>query len=381
MRSRHFLFVMGVCVLSGLSAVNAYPRIKDFAKGVVTGVDTATQFPDGSILTVGPNGANIYDPRTDKWSASNRGLDRKFAHHAATLFPNDDVIVSGGMQVAGKSCMMLTSFYRYSRSRNIWNKFGRLNHPRMHHSATLLHNNLLLLIGGGTGYCSSDLYDESNEVSAEICDIQLGDCMDVSAPKFARSFHSAALISEQRVVVVGGESLGGHRDRSIPVELFNPKTNQWTIVPDIEIGGPAATITALNNGWLLFIGANIGQTNSQSQNRLGSAAVYDSDLKLIRQFPSSSLPFTGHAVVSLPEHRIAVIGGVMEGPGMHTVSFLNKSLIVNINNLSSSTNFRLQYMIQGHSAFYIGKDTIAILGGFNPHNVLMPRMQKYRLTK
>ena len=381
MRSRLFLFVMGVCVLIGLSVANGYPRIKDFAKGVVTGVDTATQFPDGSILTVGPVGANIYDPRTDKWSASNLGLERKFAYHEATLLPNDDIIVSGGMQVAGKSCMMLTSFYRYSRSQNIWNKFGRLNHPRMHHSATLLGNNLLLLIGGGTGYCYSDSYDESDEVSAEICDIQLGDCIDVSAPKFARSFHSAALISEQRVVVVGGESLDGHRDRSIPVELFNPKTNQWTIVHDIEIGGPSATITSLNNGWLLIIGANIGQSKYQSKDRLGSAAVYDSDLKLIRQFPRSSLPDAGHAVVTLPEQRIAVIGGVMDGSGMNTVSFLNKALIINLNNLSLSNGFSLRRSIQGHSAFYIGKDTIAILGGFNPHNVVMPRIEKYRLTK
>jgi N-acetylneuraminic acid mutarotase len=102
-----------------------------------------------------------------------------------------------------------------------WTSTGTLNVPRNGHTATLLPNGLVLLVGGmssnGTILASAELYDPAT-----------GKWTITGEMATARTNHTATLLTDGEVLVAGG--LGNVNPQSpctASAELYNPSTGEW----------------------------------------------------------------------------------------------------------------------------------------------------------
>lgn len=116
---------------------------------------TATLLPDGKVLVVGGYGpdsvpvttAELYDPATGRWSSTGSMSVGRVAH-TATLLPDGTVMVTGGLDV-NFSQPPLASTEIYDPATGIWTRRGDLNFARVNHTATLLGDGRVVLLGGG----------------------------------------------------------------------------------------------------------------------------------------------------------------------------------------------------------------------------------------
>jgi hypothetical protein len=140
---------------------------------------SATLLPDGRVLVAGGdslqgsaettfgsifpanNTAELFDPAAASWSYVG-GLNTGRSGHTATLLPNGEVLVAGGWTFTPPNSGVRTkSSERYDASGAVWLPAGDLNAARSVHTATLLPNGKVLVVGGygeGGVLNSAELY-------------------------------------------------------------------------------------------------------------------------------------------------------------------------------------------------------------------------------
>jgi hypothetical protein len=145
----------------------------------------------------------IYDPRTNSWAlAASMKVGREA--HTATLLPNGQVLVIGGFSASAEI---------YDPGTNSWAPAASMTESREAHTATLLLNGQILIAGGctntGVPVSGGLIYDPA-------VNILWGD----SLMHTARCAHTATLLSNGQVLVAGGAS---NSDRLLTsLEIFTP---------------------------------------------------------------------------------------------------------------------------------------------------------------
>jgi N-acetylneuraminic acid mutarotase len=217
---------------------------------------------------MGPNGsydylasAEIYDPATRTWSATGNMLEARGEHgtgvlagHTATLLPDGKVLVAGG---SGTPFAFLQSAELYDPASGTWSPTGSMLAAHEFHTATLLRNGSVLLVGGQT----AELYDPAS-----------GTWSPTGNPTIPRSSHTATLLADGRVLVVGGEEAS---HAALPgAELYDPSSGTWIDAGPVNIVRAWHSATLLDDGRVLIAG---GETYSGGNIWLGlrSAELYD----------------------------------------------------------------------------------------------------------
>jgi N-acetylneuraminic acid mutarotase len=128
---------------------------------------TTTLLQNGKVLhvtaAVAPASAEIYDPVGKTWSAAAPLAAPRYLH-TATLLPNGSVLIVGGFLLAGISnaADITASTEIYDPVSNTWTAASALSNAREAHAATLLQNGVVLVEGGigssGGAITSSELY-------------------------------------------------------------------------------------------------------------------------------------------------------------------------------------------------------------------------------
>jgi hypothetical protein len=287
---------------------------------------TATRLANGQVLLIGGGGdpgtndlnsAELYDPLLKTWSLPNTlsTLNTARSYHTATLLSNGKVLVVGGgidnrnelydpMAAAGSTASLAADDVSAS---------GRYSH-----TATLLTDGRVLVTGGFDGtkvIASVELFDPTGATISKTSSL--------ATPRF---LHSATLLNDGtgRVLVVGGMD-----DKGLDVasaELYEPVTNQWSSAGSMTTArfGQTATLftSGINAGKVLVMGgsnaSNAALTNAELYDPANNTWTGTANLQVGRDVCTATLLTAGANANS-----ILVTGGIGAAGVLNSVELHN----------------------------------------------------------
>ncbi len=177
---------------------------------------TATLLSDGKVLVAGGLGytgmldsAELYDPTTNRWAPAGT-MPVNVYGHTATRLPNGKVLVAGGVgrlgNRSGPEALAMTALY--DPSTNAWSAAGSTAVIRLEHTATLLGNGTVLVIGSAF----------HGEPQAEFFDLSSNTWAPAAKGGIDRYSHTATRLRDGRVLVAGGQPSGS----AVRAQLYAP---------------------------------------------------------------------------------------------------------------------------------------------------------------
>lgn len=202
---------------------------------------------------------------------------------------------------------------------NTWKAVGPMTTERADHTATLLNDSRVLITGGfkGNGSTFTIL------TSAEIFDPITNTFTAVGNMTTPRTFHTATLLPDGRVLIVGGIDSNGLALKS--AEIFNPQTNSFTFIGNMNEPRFYHTADLLNNGKILIAGGN--------NVALKSTEIFDPSINAFISGPDMTVSRSHAASALLNDGRILIVNGLLSGTLM-TVDIYNP----NTNSFGSATS-------------------------------------------
>lgn len=213
---------------------------------------TATLLPDGRVLVVGGNysitTSEIYDPALNQWSAAGN-LSTARIGHTATLLPNGHVLVLGGRYSFGFGASASQRAELYDPATNRWQLSTESQIGRNLHTATLLKDGNVLVAGGDIG---------NSNTTAELYMAGSGQWSNTGNMSTVRFRHTATLLSDGRVLVAGGSRSqfpDYYSDLTIiATEIYDPASGEWHAGAPMKEKRSAHTATLLLDGRVLVVG-------------------------------------------------------------------------------------------------------------------------------
>jgi N-acetylneuraminic acid mutarotase len=268
---------------------------------------TATLLLSGKVLVAGgldgpfPSSAlasaELYDPATNSWSEAAPMIGSR-ARHTATLLPDGRVLVVGGLSVALRDAGVFpsqpTSAEIYDPTANRWSATGPMAQYRLDQTATLLRDGRVLVAGGQDGLISFD--------SAEIYDPRLDRWFAAAPMVTARLGHAAALLANGDVLVAGGTyETVVPSNASVPLaraEIYDPRLDSWSTVAKLAASRVEHTATALSGGMVLVVG-DTGESRAE---------IYDPAHNVWSDIGPPMNRYS-HTATRLSNGRVLVVGG------------------------------------------------------------------------
>jgi N-acetylneuraminic acid mutarotase len=314
---------------------------------------SATLLYDGRVLVAGGisnnvtfNTAELYNPATGTWSFIGSGsLKNARESHTATLLANGQVLVAGGADGTP-----LDSAEFYDPATGIWSlTTGKLNHGRRDHTATLLANGTVLLAGG-----YADIYTPD---SAELYDSTASAWSTTSNLNTARHSHTATLLANGLILVAGGYGFNGFDEGSLTsAELYNPDTGQWTPTGSLNEGRYDHTATLLADGKVLVVG---GQGGDQFRDfNVSSAELYDPSTRAWSFTGSLYQARFRHTATLLPNGKVLVAGGA-------DFNYLNSAELYDPSTGRWADTVPLSVARFNHTATLLANGSVLVAGGYN----------------
>ena len=263
-------------------------------------------------------------PRT--WALTG-AMEAGRAYHAATLLSDGRVLVSGGAGIVpAPSHDNLRSSEVYDPGTKTWVTVGQMAIPRAYHTLTLLPDGKVLAIGGVHRYGSVNSVNSfgglDGNTTIEMYDPSTGTWTLISGGmRIRRAGHSATLLPDGRVLVVGGGEAGY-------AELYDPSTGTWsssdlpqrsqlqtgTLGPEVRFAHTNATL--LNDGRVLINGWSKSGSGSSTSAYGRETLLFDPRLRSTSQWAwAAKMPDEGEgfptkawSAVLLPDGRVAYFG-------------------------------------------------------------------------
>lgn len=199
---------------------------------------TSTRLPDGRWLFVGGKGsetsASTWDPQTDRVTPLS-GLLAPRAGHTATLLADGRVLLLGGNSAAG----LVELPEVFDPEANAFTALSIVGATaRTGHSATLLTDGRVAVLGGTNG--------TDAPLPTEVWDVRRQQAAALPAVALDRRDHTATLRADGGVEITGGRVAGGARTEAVMV--FDPRSRSLGNAAPRTAAPDAARVTS----WTAF---------------------------------------------------------------------------------------------------------------------------------
>lgn len=339
-------------LVAGTVTVSAQVPIGTFAAGgtlaSLRALHEAVALPDGRVFIYGSAlSAEIYDPaskRTEILSLPTRDL---ILSPKLTALRDGKVLITGGFRVDPTTRVPtpISTALVFDPAAQTWTTVGPMTVARAAHSATLLGDGRVLIVGGGdhpttptsAALRTSEIYDptarqftKSGSLTADIFghtgtllkdgrvliagdggylfDPTAGTFSVLAASSARRIRGSAVLLQDGSVILIGGTSQGTIVSGT---ERFDPATGRFSSAGSMAKPREGATATLLPNGQVLVIGGI--SSNTTNPPAMADTEVYDSATNAFRAGPPLVSARAGHTATLLGDGRIVLAGGVDTG--------------------------------------------------------------------
>jgi Galactose oxidase, central domain/Kelch motif len=249
----------------------------------------------GSLLTGGIAGHAQTAKTSGSWSpAADMGTAR--LGHQAVVLRTGKVLIIGGFD----NNISLSSTELFSPRSGEWNPTGSMITSRSSFSATVLRNGKVLVVGGFN--VDNPSTGGSKTAKAEIYDPHTGTWHAAAPMHHTREGHTATLLRDGTVLVVGGASDEGDGVQA-SAELYNPRTNTWASTTPMDTARFLHTATRLRDGRVLVIGGD------NTEGTTDTAELYDPHTGSWEPAASLSTPRVQHGAALLQDGTVLVSGG------------------------------------------------------------------------
>lgn len=265
----------------------------------------AARLGDGTVMVIGgmggPTSADRYVPALRRWIPAAAMSTARWGH-TATVLSDGRLLVAGGQ--GERRAATLSSAEIYNPLSNSWTPAASMAMPRHSHQAIPLADGSVLVVGGKGGGST-----EPHLASAEIYRPSTNTWTRVPDMSVARVEHTATLLQDGRVLVVGGASDDGDDWSGMAYwstsEIFDPAAGQWTPSGGMAVARAGHTATALGDG-RVFVAGGSARWNEV----LTSAEIYDPATGQWQSRDSMSAPRYLHTATALDNgSQILVVGG------------------------------------------------------------------------
>jgi hypothetical protein len=325
---------------------------------------TATFLNDGTVLIAGgfnESGsvisAEIYNPATGIFTPTtgNMTMPRHngvyVVSFTATLLNNGKVLITGGTSTAGNynhytGSTELASAELYDPATGIFTATaGNMTATRSGHTATLLRDGTVLIVGGmgwsdisGYSFYTAELYDPVTDSFSLLS----------GTTSQMRWLHTATLLNDERVLMVTGISYGADS-----AEVYDPSTDTFGPLSSLVCPRGMNTATLLNSGQILITGgycACLNPISGMYEGWYASVEIYDpatntfsriNDMNVWRVWHAATLLKTGEVLITGGWNSVApadlydpatgtfaLTGVMVEGRTNHTATLLNNGQVL-----------------------------------------------------
>ena len=287
----------------------------------------ATLLNDGRVLITGGldasgnslASAEIYDPSTGGFTLTGT-MELGRSQHTATLLNDGRVLVAGAADYSthtigstwGGCCWNVVwtdgepSAELYDPATGVFTATGSMQVGRWDHTATLLNNGQVLILGGGQ---ASEAHTEAGDgivygtwvvtADAELYDPSSGIFVSVAGLNAARAGHTATLLPNGQVLVAGGESYNYYGPTpNNSTELYDPSAGLATAGPTLAVPRSHHSATRLINGSVLLAGGG--------DNTAEIVAPGTDDLPGLTAIDVNPVPAYGSVPVTLSQRYVAI---------------------------------------------------------------------------
>jgi len=332
---------------------------------------TATLLPNGQVLVVGGlNGnsklssAELYIPVKGTWMMTN-SMQVARVYHTATLLTNGQVLVTGGYN---NDDGYLSSAELYNPASGTWTMANSLLTASEGHTATLLTNGRVLVAGGF--YTNTPFGGDVAQSSAEIYDPLAGTWTATGSLNIARGAHTATLLLNGQVLVVGGLITSNYF--TIPIssaELYDPANGTWMVITNlIDLARYNHTATLLPNGQVLVAGG------SGSGEPMDSADLYNPSNMTWTAAGTMTTARQYHTATLLPNGKVLVAGGD-NSTGVVSSAELFEPAIGTWTNASAMTTTRVY-----QTATLLTNGQVLVAGGMDDNGNRLSSAELYYST-
>jgi hypothetical protein len=288
---------------------------------------TATLLPNGKVLIVDGGqldiddllvstaSAELFDPSVGSFASTGSPLVARESH-TATLLPSGKVLITGGNEFNGYPTWLSPTATAefYDPPTGTFAKTGNMAVGRTNHTASLLADGRVLVVGGSTNVGSGTMTTTATLTSAEIYDPGTGTWAPAGNMASPRAGHTATVLPSGRVLITGGQN---DQTAQATTELYDPQTNSFTVTGSMAAPRVGHTATLLINGKVLVAGGVAGKALypggiSPAVAPQTTAELYD---PLTGQFMATASMTYGriaHTATVLPNGTVLISGGLKD---------------------------------------------------------------------
>lgn len=266
--------------------------------------------------------------------------------NTATLLPDGRVLVTGGggEDTRYEGGPRSASAELYDRSSGTWIAAPRMIDARVWHSATLLSDGSVLVVGGSVNLREAELFHRGT-----------GKWIATGSTSTPQGGQTATLLLDGRVLVVGGNP-GSEFDPLATAELYDPTTGRWTATGSMAVGRVGHTATLLPDGMVLVVGGGSEVRPDEGPYLSATAELYDPVTGRWMATGKMTQARSGHTATLLPDGAVLVAGG---GPGDGELYNPNTGRWTVTESMTEARG-------SGHTATLLRDGTVLVAGGLGP---------------